>query len=54
MKKIVLPLIFFSLTFGIGCKNEQKEDSTEVAEEKNEKNRKAQKPKSLKMNKNLG
>ncbi|MGI8581154.1 MAG: DUF4142 domain-containing protein [Chitinophagaceae bacterium] len=37
MKKIVLPLIFFSLTFGIGCKNEQKEDSTEVAEEKNEK-----------------
>lgn len=37
MKKIVLPVIFFSLTFGISCNNEQKKDSTEVAEEKNEK-----------------
>ncbi len=36
MKKIVLPLIFFSLTFGMSCNNAQKEDSTEVAEEKNE------------------
>ncbi len=37
MRKIVLPLMFFCLTFAIGCNEAQKKDSTEVAEEKNEK-----------------